>query len=87
MDHDDPSPIRLSCFAHTLQLCVRDGLKNAPHVSKLLGKCQTIANYSPKSSKIADLLEQLNRPIHKMNLTRWNSEYLLIKSIYSIGKK
>ena len=86
MDHDDPSRIRLSCFAHTLQLCVRDGLKNAPHVSKLLGKCQTIAKYSHKSSKIADLLEQLNRSIHKMNLTRWNSEYLLIKSIYSIGK-
>jgi len=85
-DHDDPSDLRLSCFAHSLQLCIRDGLKNAAYIPKLLAKCQALAKFSHKSSKMADLLDQLNTHIHKMNLTRWNSEYMLIKSIASIGK-
>ncbi|CAF3382037.1 unnamed protein product [Rotaria sp. Silwood2] len=36
---------------------------------------------------MADLLDDLNKKINKMNITRWNSEYMLIKSILSIGKK
>jgi hypothetical protein len=86
IDCDNPSDVRLSCFAHTLQLCVRDGLKNASYVPKLLGKCQALAKFSHKSSKAADLLDQLNKHINKMNVTRWNSEYMLIKSISSVGK-
>ena len=35
---------------------------------------------------MADLLDQMNRHINKSNMTRWNSEYLLVKSISSIGK-
>jgi len=83
---DNPSDVRLSCFAHTLQLCICDGLKMASYVPKSLGKCQALAKFSHKSSKIADLLDQLNTHINKMNVTRWNSEYMLIKSILSIGK-
>ena len=85
-DQEQRSDIRLSCFAHTLQLCIRDGLKNATHVPKILAKCQTLAKFSHKSSKMADLLEQMNVQITRMNVTRWNSEFLLIKSISSIGK-
>ncbi|CAF1525832.1 unnamed protein product [Rotaria sordida] len=86
IDYDHFYDVHLSCFVHTLQLCIRSGLKNASYIPKVLGKCQLLAKFSHKSSKMADLLEQLNKNIHKMNLTRWNSEYLLIKSIYSIGK-
>lgn len=32
------------------------------------------------------MLDQLNKHINKSNVTRWNSEYLLIKSILSLGK-
>ena len=88
-DHDDSeatSPVRLSCFAHTIQLCVRDGLKNISYVSRVLEKCQTLAKCSQKSSKMADLLDELNKHVNKMNITRWNSEYMLIKSVLSIGK-
>jgi hypothetical protein len=80
------SAARMSCFAHTLQLTVRDGLKKAPHVSKALEKCQALAKFSHKSSKIADLLDELNKHINKMNVTRWNSEFMLIKSVLSVGK-
>ncbi|CAF4226533.1 unnamed protein product, partial [Rotaria sordida] len=86
IDYGHSSDVRLSCFVHTLQLCIRDGLKYGSHIPKVLGKCQALAKFSHKSSKFADLLEQLNKNIHRMNLTRWNSEYLLIKSIRSISK-
>ncbi|CAF2937630.1 unnamed protein product, partial [Rotaria sp. Silwood2] len=80
-------PIRISCFAHTIQLCVRDGLKNETQISRVLEKCRLVAKFSNQSSKIADILEELNKHIHKMNITRWNSEYLLIKSILALDKK
>ena len=83
---EDSSSIRLSCFAHTLQLCIRDGFQDLPHISKILEKCRILAKLSSQSTKLADILEELNRHINKMNMTRWNSEYMLMKSILSIGK-
>ncbi|CAF2218019.1 unnamed protein product, partial [Rotaria magnacalcarata] len=85
-ENEDSPSVRLSCFAHTLQLCIRDGLKNVPYISKVLEKCQILGKCSNQSSKIADVLEELNKHISKMNITRWNSEYMLMKSILSIGK-
>ena len=35
---------------------------------------------------MADLLDEINKHINKMNVTRWNSEYLLLKSMLSIEK-
>jgi hypothetical protein len=35
---------------------------------------------------MANILDEMNKPIRKMNVTRWNSEYMLIKSILFIGK-
>lgn len=71
---------------HSLQLCVRDGLKNTPFIAKLLVKCQSLSKISHKSTKMTDVLDQMDRHISRSNMTRWNSEYLLIKSIWSIGK-
>lgn len=85
-DCENPNDIRLSCFIHTLQLCVRDALKEASHIPKLMKKCKALAKFSHKSTKVADLLEDLNKNIKKMNVTRWNSEFLFIKSILTIGK-
>ncbi|CAF1373788.1 unnamed protein product [Adineta steineri] len=82
--HEDSPPVRVSCFIHSLQLCIHDGIKNRSYASRVLNKCKLVARASRKSSKIADLLEQLNKSINKMNITRWNSEFLLIKSIVSI---
>ncbi|CAM4841257.1 unnamed protein product [Rotaria magnacalcarata] len=85
-DLEGTTNIRLSCFAHTLQLVVRDGFKKSSNISRVLNKCQVLAKFSHKSSKMADLLDEINKNINKMNVTRCNSEYLLIKSILSIGK-
>jgi hypothetical protein len=89
-DHADSehlSSVRLSCFAHTIQLCIRDGLKNVIYMTRVLDKCQMLAKFAHKSSKMADLLDEMNKHINKMNITRWNSEYMLIKSVLSIGKQ
>jgi hAT family C-terminal dimerisation region len=86
-DYEGSSTMRLSCFLHSLQLCIRDGRTNASYMSKTLGKCRTLAKFSHKSGKMADILEQLNKYISKANITRWNSEYMLVKSILSIRRK
>lgn len=85
-DYQGLPKYRLSCFLHSLQLCVRDGVHNASYISKVLEKCRTLSKVSHKSNKIADLFDQMNKSISKANVTRWNSEYMLIKSILSIGK-
>ncbi len=41
-DDENSFNIRLSCFLHTLQLCVRDGLKNSTHIPRLLKKMSSI---------------------------------------------
>ncbi|CAF1443636.1 unnamed protein product [Didymodactylos carnosus] len=77
---------RLSCFAHSLQLTVRDGLKKIPCIKKPLAKCHTLASLAHQSMKIQELLETLSKQIKPANVERWNAELLLIKSIVLIGQ-
>lgn len=83
----DKAPVRLSCFPYSLRLAIRDGLKDAVHLSKSLAKCFKLSRRSHKSTKIADLLDDVGKSISRSNLTRWSSEYLLIKSIIALGKE
>lgn len=39
-DLENLSIVRVSCFAHTDQLCVRDGSQNSSYMSKILDKCK-----------------------------------------------
>lgn len=84
---DDDIAKRLSCFAHSLQLAIRDGLKDAPYLAKSLLKCIKLARKSHKSTKIADILDDVGKSINRSNVTRWSSEYLLIKSIIGLGRE
>ncbi|CAF3184086.1 unnamed protein product [Rotaria socialis] len=84
---EDGSPIRISCFAHTLQLSVRDGLEKLSQISKLLEKCRILARCSQKSTKIADILDQIQKHFEQTTVTRWNSEFMLIRSVLSINKE
>lgn len=85
-DYDDTHNLRLSCFLHSLQLCVRDGVGKMAFMSRVLEKCRALAKFSRRSNKMAEKLEELTKSISKSNVTRWNSDYLLVKSIVSIGK-
>ncbi|CAF2863964.1 unnamed protein product [Rotaria sp. Silwood2] len=85
-DKNDTIPKRLSCFAHSIQLVIRDGLKDAPYLSNSLSKCIKLAQRSYKSTRIADMLDDMGKTINRPNITRWSSEYLLIKSVIAFGK-
>ena len=85
-DRAEDIAVRLSCFAHTLQLAIRDGLKVNSHLSRSLSKCIKLAQRSYKATQIAELLDEIGKTINRSNMTRWNSEYMLIKSILVLGK-
>jgi len=87
MDTNQHMPSRLSCFAHSLQLAIRDGLKGTPYLSRSLSKCIQLTRKSYKSTKITELLEDIGKTINRSNLTRWSSEYLMIKSIIALERK
>ena len=88
LSHENgPQSIRMSCFVHTLQLAIRDALANVSLVSKIMDKCLTLSNFTHQSSKIADWLNQIGRNIQKPTVTRWNSDYILLKSILSIPQE
>lgn len=70
-----------------MQLAVRDGLRKVPQIAAVLEKCQLVSECSQKCTKIADLLDQLNKNIERATLTRWNSEFLMIKSVLSINRE
>ena len=50
-------PTRSSCFAHTLQLVVKDGLNNAGVFTKVISKVSTIVSFVHKSTIAAEILE------------------------------
>lgn len=87
VDNDHQLPLRLSCFAHTLQLSIRDGIHDIVHLSKPLMKCIKLAQRSNKCTQIAELLDDIGKALSRSNTTRWSSEYMLIKSVIALGKE
>ncbi|KAF3689134.1 Zinc finger BED domain-containing protein 4 [Channa argus] len=74
----------LHCFAHTLNLVVKDAINAVPQVVNLLQKCSNIVSFFHHSNKatqkLADIQKQLNKPEHNLVQsveTRWNSSYML----------
>ena len=61
---------RLSYFAHSLQLAIRDGLSNVPYLSKTLAKCRQLSQKSHKSTKVADILDDVDKRVTRSNTTR-----------------
>ncbi|XP_067369733.1 zinc finger BED domain-containing protein 4-like [Channa argus] len=73
------------CFAHTLNLVVKDAIKAVPQVVNLLQKCSNIVSFFHHSTKatqkLADIQKQLNKPEHKLVQsveTRWNSPFYML---------
>ena len=73
------------CFAHTLQLCVEDGLKLNP-IHRALGAARRLVghfNHSVVSTQAVLQKQQSNKPLKLVQdvSTRWNSSYLMIKRL------
>ena len=76
-------PQRLSCFAHTLQLSIKDGLKSCGKISSILAKASRIVNHVRKST-IAKWKHCMERLFLLKNDTRWNSQLKMVRRIVEI---
>ena len=79
------------CAAHTLNLCVVDGLKKIKEFREVIDKCRKIVNIFKNSVLAADKLEQNQisaglKPlkVKKDVVTRWNSQLIMIRRLIEI---
>ena len=74
----------LSCLAHTLQLIVKDGLKDTG-VQSLLSQCRKIVKKIRKSSVgIQELIKLAKKTVVLDCPTRWNSTMLMIEKLLEV---
>ncbi|XP_063438060.1 zinc finger BED domain-containing protein 4-like [Mytilus trossulus] len=84
---EDDLPKHGRCYAHTLQLVVRDGLKDAsPHLKTVISKASNIVRYVRKSINASDILEGEKR-LQAENATRWNSQITMIRSVLEVSEE
>lgn len=81
---EDNAVFRIPCFAHTIQLVVKDGLKEAKSITSSLEKVSAIAKLSHTSIKFAEKLELMKVSIPRAVITRWNSQFLMVERILAI---
>ncbi|XP_060072674.1 zinc finger BED domain-containing protein 4-like [Ylistrum balloti] len=74
------------CFAHTLQLVVKDGFKEiSSSLNSVLAKVASVVNFA-RSLIATEILEGEKR-LQCANVTRWNSQLRMIKSVLDISEK
>ncbi len=73
----------LPCFAHTLQLVVRHGLKSATQTGKNISKASNIVSQAGRLTHYTDLLNGETK-LQVANETRWNSQITMIRSPLAI---
>lgn len=80
----DCLPKHSRCFAHTLQLVVKDGLKDcSPHLKTVITKASNIVSFVRKSIIASEILEDYKR-LQAANATRWNSQLHMICSVLNV---
>jgi hypothetical protein len=78
-------PQRIPCFAHTLQLCINDGLKSCSGISTVLTKAGRIVNHVKKSTVATGKIEEMyGKTLVSKNETRWNSQLKMIRRLLEI---
>ena len=78
---------RIPCFAHSLQLVIRDGLQKVAVSRTAVAKCAKLANMTHQSVKFRASFEDAfgkGRCVPASNDTRWNSVYRQLKSIVDL---
>ena len=74
------SPERESYISHSLQLVVKDALKGLPKIEQAVEHVAKLIASASSSYLIKSRLELLNGFLGKRCQTRWNSEFLMIRS-------
>ena len=71
------------CFAHTLQLVVKDGFKNQTQINGIISKCSKVVSSVRRSTIATDIL-QGEKKLQSYTATRWNSQLKMLRSILRI---
>lgn len=74
-----------ACFAHMLQLIVKDGLKRAGSITSVLKRCSRLVAHVRKSTIAADILQNENKMQYD-TVTRWNSQLKMVRSVLAISE-
>lgn len=82
----DHFPQHTSCFNHTLNLCVTDGLKAAGTLRSTIGTASKVVSHVRKSLLASEKLED-ERRLQTPCPTRWNSQLYMIKSILAVPEE
>jgi hypothetical protein len=85
---------RISCFAHTLQLVVKDGLEmlsttKGSNMKTVTGKCVQMASLCHKSAQFREAFEDKfgsGRAIPTCNQTRWNSMLHQVRAVAELDQ-
>jgi len=79
-------PKRINCFAHTLQLCVKDGLASSSILSKVLARAAKVVNHIKKSTLATEKMEKMfGKTVIPRNETRWNSQLKMIRRLVEVN--
>ena len=80
-----------NCFAHTLQLCVEDGLKSPLEITAVIDKFRAIVSVFHHSTVLTESLKKaqdtLGIPEEKLVAdvrTRWNSTCIMLRSAVAL---
>ena len=73
----------ISCFAHTLQLVIKDGFQQAGTINKVLAKASAVVSHVRKYIHATEMLENY-KCLQTANATRWNSQLAMVRSILNI---
>ena len=77
--------VHLRCFAHTLQLVIKNSLKNCINVRRTMSKCFKIASKYHNKSLFKQLIDDKKyRAIPRQVSTRWNSELKVLSAINNV---
>jgi len=79
----------VSCFAHSLQLVVHDGLKNLTVARSLIAKCSKLANLIHQSALFRSAYESAlgsGKIVPSSNETRWNSTLRQLRCIANLDQ-
>lgn len=84
---------RIPCFAHTLQLAIKDALKDTVGFGNIRKKCRSLVGFFSRSStahaKLDEMQVSINPNATPLKLiqdveTRWNSEFDMMKRLLEL---
>ena len=85
-DHFDQLPYeQIGCFAHTLQLTVKDGLKDAGQMKAVIAKVAALVAHVRRSCSAMEALEGCLK-LQPANQTRWNSQLKMLRSLLRVPR-